>query len=142
MKNLKQLILTEPGGARFPTILSLQYCGAPTATAILLGLVGNDGNLVPGAQTAVLKETRALVLAGELAIREVYGYSWIVSADRTPGRPAAEVRDIFRTEGYLRDDAEEESELGAESTATTFRSSRTHFEDLISQFVLGPDGDI
>lgn len=49
MKNLKQLILTEPGGARFPSILSLQYYGAPTATAILLGLVGNDGNLVPGA---------------------------------------------------------------------------------------------
>jgi hypothetical protein len=94
--NLKQLILTEPGG-----------------------------NLVPGAQTAVLKETRALVLAGELAIREVYGYSWIVSPDRTPGRPA-----------------EEEPDRGVESTATTFRSSRTHFEDLISQFVLGPDGDI
>jgi hypothetical protein len=106
VKNLKQLILTEPGGARFPTILSLQYRGAPTATAILLGLVGNDGNLVPGAETAVLKETRALVLAGELAIREAYGYSWIVSPDRTPVRPAAEVRDIFRTKGYLNDDAE------------------------------------
>ena len=142
MKNLKQLILTEPGGARFPTILSLQYRGAPTATAILLGLVGNDGNLVPGAETAVLKETRALVLAGELAIREAYGYSWIVSPDRTPVRPAAEVRDIFRTKGYLRDDAEAEGTRGVESTATTFRSSRTHFEDLISQFVLGPDGDV
>ncbi len=142
MKNLKQLILTEPGGARFPSILSLQYYGAPTATACALGLVGNDGNLIAGAETAVLKETRALVLAGELAIREVYGYSWIVSPTTTPGRPAAEVREIFRTKGYLRDDAEEESELGTESTATTFRSSRTHFEDLISQFVLGPDGDI
>lgn len=142
MKNLKQLIITEPGGARFPSILSLQYCGAPTATAYLLGLVGNDGNLVPGAQTAVLKETRALVLAGELAIREVYGYSWIVSPDRTPGRPAAEVREIFRTEGFLNDDAEAEGARGVESTATAFRSSRTHFEDLISQFVLGPDGDI
>lgn len=143
MKNLKQLILTEPGGARFPTILSLQYYGAPTAAACALGLVGNDGNLIAGAETAVLKETRALVLAGELAIREVYGYSWIVeAANPRPGRPAAEVREIFRTKGYLRDDAEEESELGAESTATTFRSSRTHFEDLISQFVLGPDGDI
>ncbi len=142
MKNLKQLILTEPGGARFPSILSLQYCGAPTATAILLGLVDPVGNLVPGAQTAVLKETRALVLAGELAIREAYGYSWIVDPGVLSGRPAAEVREIFRTEGYLRDDAEEESDLGVESTATTFRSSRTHFEDLISQFVLGPDGDI
>ena len=142
MKNLKQLILTEPGGARFPTILSLQYYGAPTAAACALGLVGNDGNLVPGAETAVLKETRALVLSGELAIREAYGYSWIVSPDRTPVRPAAEVRDIFRTKGYLRDDAEAEGTRGVESTATTFRSSRTHFEDLISQFVLGPDGDV
>jgi hypothetical protein len=142
VKNLKLFILTEPGGARFPTILSLQYYGAPTAAAYALGLVGNDGNLVPGAETAVLKETRALVLAGELAIRDAYGYSWIVSPDSMPVRPAAEVRDIFRTKGYLRDDAEDEGARGVESTATTFRSSRTHFEDLISQFVLGPDGDI
>jgi hypothetical protein len=38
--------------------------------------------------------------------------------------------------------AREEPDRGVESTATTFRSSRTHFEDLISQFVLGPDGDV
>ena len=90
------VILTAPGGARFPTPVELIRGGEPTGTAAALGLVA-DGRLVLDAEQRVHSALRALLLKGKLKLHEKWGYTWLVAGE---GTPVTNFEGVARLVGY------------------------------------------